>query len=137
MLLPPCLCSLLQVPGSNDTAETILMYGHMDKQPPMTEFWNPGTGPHTPVVKDGKLYGRGGADDGYSIFAAIGALQVLQAQGLPHCKAVILIEACEESGSRDLAHYLELKKEQVGVPSLVCCLDSGCHNYEQVRGKDD
>lgn len=73
------------------------------------------------------------ADDGYSIFAAIGALQVLQAQGLPHCRAVILVEACEESGSRDLPHYLELKKEQVGVPSLVCCLDSGCHNYEQVR----
>jgi len=120
------------VPGSNDTKETVLLYGHMDKQPPMTEHWMAGTGPHTPVIKDGKLYGRGGADDGYSIFAAIGALQVLQSQGLPHARAVILVEACEESGSRDLPYYLEQKKDIVGTPSLVCCLDSGCHNYKQL-----
>lgn len=120
------------VPGSNATSETVLLYGHMDKQPPMTEFWMKGTGPHTPVVKDGKLYGRGGADDGYSIFAAIGALQVLQAQGLPHARSVILVEACEESGSRDLPYFLGLKDKEVGVPSLVCCLDSGCHNYENL-----
>lgn len=128
-------------------------------QPPMTEHWNAGLGPHTPVIKDGKLYGRGGgqccythlvkpqrvlgilltanyavslADDGYSLFAAINALQVLQAQGLPHARAVVLIEFCEESGSRDLPHFLELKKKEVGEPSLVFCLDSGCHNYEQV-----
>jgi len=120
------------VPGSNDVQETVLLYGHMDKQPPMTEHWMPGTGPHTPVIKDGKLYGRGGADDGYSICAAIGALQVLQAQGLPHARAVIMVEACEESGSRDLPYFLEQKKSVLGTPSLVCCLDSGCHNYEQL-----
>lgn len=120
------------VPGSNDTKETVLLYGHMDKQPPMTEDWMEGTGPYTPVIKDGKLYGRGGADDGYSIFAAIGALQILQRQGIPHARSVILVEACEESGSRDLLHYLELKKEVLGTPSLVVCLDSGCQNYEQL-----
>jgi acetylornithine deacetylase/succinyl-diaminopimelate desuccinylase-like protein len=92
-----------------------------------------GTGPHTPVIKDGKLYGRGGADDGYSLMAAINALQVLQSQGLPHARAVILIENCEESGSRDLPYFLDLKKKEVGEPSLVFCLDSGCHNYEVSR----
>lgn len=101
----------------------------------MTEYWMPGTGPHTPVVKDGQhglaLYGRGSADDGYAMFAAINALQVLQSQGLPHARAVILIEYCEESGSRDLPYFLGVKKQEVGTPSLVICLDSGCHNYEQ------
>lgn len=66
------------------------------------------------------------------IFAAIGAIQVLMSQGLPHARAVILVEACEESGSRDLPYFLNLKKAEVGTPSLVCCLDSGCHNYEQM-----
>jgi acetylornithine deacetylase/succinyl-diaminopimelate desuccinylase-like protein len=125
------------VPGSNSTSETVLMYGHMDKQPPMAADWMAGTGPHTPVIKDGKLYGRGGADDGYAMFAAINALQVLQAQGLPHARAVILIENCEESGSRDLPYFLDLKKKEVGEPSLVLCLDSGCHNYVSSSHESD
>ncbi len=41
--------------------ETILMYGHMDKQPPLLP-WAKGLHPHKPVLRDGKLYGRGGAD---------------------------------------------------------------------------
>ena len=63
--------------------QTVLMYGHLDKQP---EFngWRNDLGPWTPVYEDGKLYGRGGADDGYAAYAAIAALQALKALSLIH-----------------------------------------------------
>lgn len=113
-------------------SETVLMYGHMDKQPPLDGTWAPGLGPYKPVLKDGKLYGRGGADDGYSIYAAVSAVQILKKQNLSHAKIVIMVESCEESGSRDLMYYVEEKKEEIGNPTLVVCLDSGCGNYEQM-----
>ena len=119
----------IEIPG--DAQETVLLYGHLDKQPPM-DGWNEGLGPWNPVLKDGKLYGRGGADDGYSAFASLTAIQALKQQGIPHARCVIIIEACEESGSTDLPHYIEALKERIGTPSLVVCLDSGCGNYEQL-----
>lgn len=119
----------IEIPG--DTQETVLLYGHLDKQPPM-DGWNDGLGPWKPVIKDGRLYGRGGADDGYSAFASLTAIQALKQQGLPHARCVIIIEACEESGSTDLPYYIEALKERIGTPSLVVCLDSGCGNYEQL-----
>jgi acetylornithine deacetylase/succinyl-diaminopimelate desuccinylase-like protein len=94
----------IEVPGKADG--TILMYGHLDKQPEMVG-WTEGTGPWTPVMKDDKLYGRGGADDGYAMFAAISALLALKEQNLSHARAVIVIEACEESGSPDLPFYID------------------------------
>ena len=111
---------------------TVLMYGHLDKQPPMAAAWAEGLSPYTPVVRDGKLYGRGGADDGYAIFGAVTALAALRAQGAPHGRAVIIIEACEESGSPDLPHYVMALKARIGTPTLIVCLDSGCGNYEQM-----
>lgn len=122
---------LIDIPG--DSTETILLYGHMDKQPEMTG-WDNGLGPWEPVIKDGKLYGRGGADDGYATFAAINAISYLQSLEIPHARCVVLIEACEESGSFDLPPYLELIKEQMGEPSLIICLDSECGNYDQLWG---
>lgn len=119
----------IEVPGQ--TQETVLLYGHLDKQPPM-HGWNEGLGPWTPVISDGKLYGRGGADDGYAGFASLTALQALQDQGLPHARCVIIIEADEESGSDDLPHYITALKDRIGSPSLVICLDSGCGNYDQL-----
>lgn len=112
---------------------TILMYGHMDKQPHMTG-WNTelGLGPCTPKIIDGKLYGRGGADDGYAAFAAVCAIQALKAQNVPHSRVVILIEGCEESGSADLEHYIDQLADEIRHPNLVVCLDSGCGNYEQL-----
>mmetsp|Transcript_31100 Transcript_31100/g.87167 ORF Transcript_31100/g.87167 Transcript_31100/m.87167 type:complete len:486 (-) Transcript_31100:130-1587(-) len=120
--------------GSSERPEeqdTVLMYGHADKQPPF-EGWNEGLGPYTPVIRDGKLYGRGGADDGYSAFSALLAVHVLRRQGLPHKRIVILIEASEESGSVDLPFYINHLKDLIGTPSLVVCLDSGSGNYEQL-----
>jgi acetylornithine deacetylase/succinyl-diaminopimelate desuccinylase-like protein len=84
------------------------------------------------VLKGDKLYGRGGADDGYAIFGSMTAIRALQEQGLPHARCVILIEACEESGSYDLPYYVDHLAERIGKPSLVVCLDSGCANYDQL-----
>jgi acetylornithine deacetylase/succinyl-diaminopimelate desuccinylase-like protein len=117
--------------GEGQRAETVLLYGHLDKQPEMTG-WADGLGPWVPVVKDGKLYGRGGADDGYAMFAALCAILALRAQGAAHARCAILIEACEESGSYDLPFYVDHLAERLGSPSLVVCLDSGCANYDQL-----
>ena len=123
---------LVEVPGALE--ETVLIYGHIDKQPPMTG-WREGLGPWLPVQDaEGRLYGRGGADDGYSVFAAVATLKALEAAGQPHGRIVILIECCEESGSPDLPHYLAACAERIGKPSLVICLDSGCGDYARLWG---
>jgi acetylornithine deacetylase/succinyl-diaminopimelate desuccinylase-like protein len=114
-----------------DASGTVLMYGHLDKQPAMVG-WEEGLGPWTPVLRDGKLYGRGGADDGYAIFATIASIKAVQQQGLPHARIVVLIECCEESGSIDLPAYIDLLSDRIGTPGLVICLDSGCGNYDQL-----
>ena len=119
----------IEIPGNSN--DTVLLYGHLDKQPEMTG-WDEGLSPWKPVIKGDKLYGRGGADDGYSTFASLAAIKSLRAQNLPHARCVILIEACEESGSRDLPFYIEALEKRIGKPSLIICLDSGCGNYNQL-----
>ncbi len=119
----------IEVPGQGD--DTVMLYGHLDKQPEMTG-WSEGLGPWTPVIKGDKLYGRGGADDGYAIFGSLTALLALREQGIAHARCVIMIEACEESGSYDLPHYVDHLAARIGNPSLVVCLDSGCGNYDQL-----
>jgi acetylornithine deacetylase/succinyl-diaminopimelate desuccinylase-like protein len=120
---------LIEVPGS--APGTVLLYGHLDKQPEM-KGWSDGLGPWTPVLKDEKLYGRGGADDGYAMFAALSALLSLAERGQAHARCVIAIEAGEESGSPDLPYYIESLAARIGTPDLVVCLDSGCGNYDQM-----
>ena len=117
-------------PGADPEAP-ILFYGHLDKQPESTG-WSPGMGPWTPVIEDGRLYGRGSADDGYAMFGALGAILAVDAQTLPRGRCLVLIEACEESGSYDLPAYIAHLKDRLGTPSLVVCLDSGCGDYEQL-----
>ena len=124
---------LLEVPATDSSSKTILMYGHLDKQPEMTG-WRAGLGPWTPVIEDGKLYGRGGADDGYAVFASLAALRSLNEVRADHPRIVVLIECCEESGSYDLPAYLEFLSQKIGTPDLVIGLDSGCGNYEQLWG---
>ena len=119
---------LLDVPGTVDG--NILMYGHLDKQPEM-EGWAEGLGPWEPVMKDDKLYGRGGADDGYALFASIASINALQEQKIDYPRILVLIEFSEESGSPDLPHYMNICSEVIGVPDLVICLDSGAGDYKR------
>ncbi|MBO0739662.1 MAG: M20/M25/M40 family metallo-hydrolase, partial [Alphaproteobacteria bacterium] len=120
---------LIDIPGERD--DTVLLYGHLDKQPEMTG-WAEGCGPWIPRLESDRLYGRGGADDGYAMFAALSALKALRAQAVPHARCLVLIEACEESGSYDLPYYIDHLAGRLGKPSLVVCLDSGCGNYDQL-----
>jgi len=119
----------MEIPGEGD--DTVLLYGHLDKQPEMTG-WLPELGPWQPVRKGDKLYGRGGADDGYAAFASLTAIRALRESGGKHARCVVVIEACEESGSYDLPFHIDALKERIGSPTLVVCLDSGCGNYEQL-----
>jgi acetylornithine deacetylase/succinyl-diaminopimelate desuccinylase-like protein len=119
----------LDIPG--DARGTVLLYGHLDKQPEMVG-WREGLGPWLPVIEDDRLYGRGGADDGYAVFASLAALLALRQQGVAHARCVALIECCEESGSYDLPAYLEALAPRLGQVDFVIGLDSGCGNYDQL-----
>jgi acetylornithine deacetylase/succinyl-diaminopimelate desuccinylase-like protein len=120
---------LMDIPGASD--DVVLLYGHYDKQP---EFkgWASGLNPWEPVIKSGKLYGRGGADDGYAIFASLTAIRALREQDIPHARCIVLIEGCEESGSFDLPYYIDKLEDRIGSPDLVICLDAECGNYDQL-----
>ena len=113
------------------STQTVLMYGHLDKQPEFSG-WRSDLGPWTPKYEDGLLYGRGGADDGYAVYASIAAVQALKTQNVPHPRIVGLIETCEESGSYDLLPYVNALKDRLGDVALVVCLDSGAGNYDQL-----
>jgi acetylornithine deacetylase/succinyl-diaminopimelate desuccinylase-like protein len=124
----------MEVPAFGEVAAgsgTVLLYGHLDKQPEFTG-WLEGTGPWEPVRRDDRLYGRGGADDGYSAFAALTSIEALQREGGSHARCVVVIEACEESGSYDLPAYVDHLSERIGDVSLVVCLDSGCGDYDRL-----
>ncbi len=120
---------LIEIQGTID--RTVLMYGHIDKQPEM-EGWLDGLSPWQAVLRGDKLYGRGGADDGYAIFSSILAVKALKEQNIAHSRMVILIESSEESGSIDLPYYIDELEKEIGTPELIICLDSGCGNYEQL-----
>ena len=120
----------IDIPATGGSGTTLL-YGHYDKQPEFTG-WAPGLSPWEPVLRDGKLYGRGGADDGYALFASLTAIAALEQANIPHGRCVVVIEGCEESGSFDLPHYIDALKDEIGRPDLVVCLDAECGNYDQL-----
>ena len=112
-----------EVPATGtDMGETVLMYGHLDKQPEF-EGWRNDLGPWTPKYEDGKLYGRGGADDGYAVYASLTAIMALDKQGIPRPRCVGIVETCEESGSYDLLPYVDALRDRLGNVALVVCLD--------------
>ncbi len=117
--------------GAGASGKSVVLYGHLDKQPEMTG-WRAGLGPWTPVIEQGRLYGRGGADDGYAVFAALSAIAALDAEGVARPRCVGLIETCEESGSYDLPAYLDALAPRMGDVGLVIALDSGAGNYDQL-----
>lgn len=114
------------------TGAPVLLYGHLDKQPPMTDGWHEGLGPWQPVIRDGRLYGRGSADDGYATFASLTAIEAVQAAGGAHARCLVLIECSEESGSPDLAAYVDHLADRFDTPGLVICLDSSCGSYDRL-----
>ena len=124
---------IIDVPpaGNGRGDDTVLLYGHLDKQPPFTG-WRDGLGPWEPVIEGDLLYGRGGADDGYSTFSALTALEAVRAVGGSHCRAIVLIEASEESGSPDLPAHLDALGDRLGTPSLVIALDSWCADWDRL-----
>eukprot|EP01017_Pseudomicrothorax_dubius_P038257 TRINITY_DN5704_c0_g1_i1.p1 TRINITY_DN5704_c0_g1~~TRINITY_DN5704_c0_g1_i1.p1 ORF type:complete len:484 (+),score=120.17 TRINITY_DN5704_c0_g1_i1:1396-2847(+) len=124
---PPLL--FIEVAGTDPSLGTILFYGHYDKQPPFLP-WREGLGPTTPVLEDGKLYGRGGADDGYALFGSLLAIKTCQEQGSSHPRCVLFIEGDEESGSPSLEDYFFKMLKRIGSPRLVVCLDSGASDYD-------
>lgn len=124
---------LVDVPAFRDpgNAGSVLVYGHMDKQPDMLP-WSPGLAPRTPVLRDGKLYGRGAADDGYAVFSALASIAALREQGVPHGRVFIMIEGCEETGEEDVEYYLKTLRSRFGDVSLVVCMDTGGWDYEHL-----
>ncbi|MCU1458002.1 MAG: peptidase family protein [Actinomycetia bacterium] len=127
---PVVVCEIPATPGAED-AGTVLLYGHLDKQPEMTG-WRDGLSAWAPVLDGERLYGRGGADDGYSVFAALTAITAVREHGGAHARCVVLIEASEESGSPDLPAHLAEIDDVLGTPSLVVCLDSGAASYDRL-----
>lgn len=122
---------LVDAPATGHARGTVLVYGHLDKQPPLGE-WRAGLGPFTPVREGDRLYARGAADDGYALFAAVGAVELLDAAGAERPRVVVLVEASEESGSPDLPAHLAALADRLGRPDLVVCLDSGCLSYDRL-----
>lgn len=120
---------LVDIPGELD--DCVLLYGHLDKQPEFSG-WSEGLAPWEPVIRDGKLYGRGAADDGYALFDSLAAIVALKEQGVAMARCVVLVEASEESGSIHLPAHLDALGARIGSPSLVICLDAECGNYEQL-----
>ncbi|SFA79021.1 Acetylornithine deacetylase/Succinyl-diaminopimelate desuccinylase [Amycolatopsis marina] len=127
---PLLLLDVPATPGAEDRG-TVLMYGHLDKQPPVGG-WSSGLGPWTPVLREGRLYGRGSADDGYAGYAATAALEAVRAGGGAHARTIVLLETGEESGSPDLPAYLEHLGDRLGRVTFVVCLDSGGNDYERL-----
>lgn len=128
----PCIfVDIAASPGKEDK-RPILIYSHLDRQPPLTDQWDSEFGPYTPIIKDDKLYGRGGADDSYGFYASILAIKAVQKQNIDHGRIVLLVETCEESATEDLEYYINELREQIGDISLVICLDSGAGDYNRL-----
>ncbi len=125
----PMLC--VTVGATNDSQGTAVLYGHLDKQPPLGD-WSEGLDPFVPVRRGDRVFARGIADDGYALFSALLAIEAMERHGIAHNRCVILIEASEESGSSDLDAYLDLLTEHLGQVQLMICLDSGALTYDRL-----
>lgn len=126
---PPLIVYVVEPSGGS--TKNLMLYGHLDKQPWMLP-WTEGLHPATPVLKGNLLYGRGGADDGYSPFSCMLGIANLQAQGLAHPRCALVLETEEESGSPNLVYLLNEAKEVIGEPDYMFCMDSFAYDYDQL-----
>src|SRR5665213_581112 len=122
---------VITVDSTAGEGDTVVLYGHLDKQPPLGD-WSEGLNPFVPVRRGDRLYARGVSDDGYAIFSALLAIEAMEKNGIPHGRCVVLIEASEESGSTDLEAYLDALAEHLGAVELLICLDSGALTYDRL-----
>jgi len=85
---------------------TILVYGHYDVQPadPL-ELWH--SGPFDPVIKEGRLYARGSADDKGQVYMHVKAFETMVRTGTLTCNVKFIIEGEEEIGSPSLGKFVE------------------------------
>lgn len=120
---------LVDVPGTG--AGTVMIYGHLDKQPPMTG-WRNGLHPYKPVIEGTKMYGRGAVDDGYAPYSSILAINQLRRHDLDHPRCILVLETSEESNSIHLEPYFPDIMKLIGTPDLVICLDSACGDYDRL-----
>lgn len=130
---------LIQIPGTApEGSGSVLMYGHWDKQAIAdVKAWNEPkgsmkTGPFQPNIANGRLYGRGTADDGYALFFSIAAIQALRANGIPYPTVNFILDFDEEGGSVNLERYLEKFSFKIGTPDLCITLDSGAGDYNRI-----
>lgn len=119
------------IPAVRHEGRPAFFYGHFDKQPE-AEGWSEGLAPFKPVLRSGKLYGRGCADDGYSFYTALTAALHLHRRGMPCPRITGLIETDEESGSRDLPDYLRLYSDRIGSPAFLGILDLGVRSWDRL-----
>jgi len=122
---------VITIDATAPTTGTVLLYGHLDKQPPLGA-WSEGLDPYQPVRRGNRIFARGVADDGYAMFSALLAIEELERTGVPHSRCVVLIEASEESGSPDLEPHLDVLGAELGNVELMICLDSGAHSYDRL-----
>jgi len=117
------------VEPSEGASKTVMMYGHLDKQP-YGPGWEEGVSPTDPIIRGDFMWGRGSCDDGYSAFACMLAVKAVQESGQRLPRIVLTLETEEESGSPSLLSLLKEAEPLIGTPDAMLCMDSGALDYE-------
>jgi acetylornithine deacetylase/succinyl-diaminopimelate desuccinylase-like protein len=104
---------LAEWPGS----PMVLLYAHYDVQPAPPDGWE--TDPFAPVVRDGRVHGRGAADDKSGVAAHLAALRAWD--GRPPVGVKVLIEGGEENGRQRLAGVVDADPELMRADVMVIC----------------
>ncbi len=97
---------------------TVLVYGHYDVQPAEPfELWE--TPPFEPVIRDGKIWGRGADDDKGQLFMHIKAFELMNNTGTLPCNVKFMIEGEEETGSASLEKFCRDNKKMLSADVIL------------------